>query len=30
MDKARKTYFKIKKAVGLDNSCGLMEKLLIL
>jgi hypothetical protein len=27
MDKARKTYFKIKKTVGLDNSCGLLEKL---
>ena len=27
MDKARKAYFKIKKTVGLDNSCGLLEKL---
>jgi hypothetical protein len=26
MDKARKAYFKIKKTVGLDNSCGLLEK----
>ena len=30
MDKARKAYFKIKKTVGLDNSCGLLEKCLIL
>jgi hypothetical protein len=28
MDKARKAYFKIKKTVGLDKSCGLLEKLL--
>ena len=27
MDKARKAYLKIKKTVGLDNSCGLLEKL---
>jgi hypothetical protein len=26
VDKARKAYSKIKKTVGLDNSCGLLEK----
>ena len=27
MEKARKAYFKIKKTIGLDNPCKLLEKL---
>jgi hypothetical protein len=27
MEKARKAYFKIKKTIGLNNPCRLLEKL---
>jgi hypothetical protein len=27
MEKARKAYFKIKKTIGLNNPCKLLEKL---